>query len=277
MSDFAINFIIPVRHYRSVQDWQSVKTNLEHTLKSIFGQTNDNWHCYIICNRGTDLPKSANHENVTVLESDFEFISLPNKSVDPEAYHDLIRKDKGARVYEALKYCKANDFFMVVDYGDFVHRELVEFINDRIKKNAGEYFYGWLIDVGYVYSGGNVALLNKAFDTICGTSNIVRVSFFEKFYDEYGNLPLLYIKELLGSHRYIKNYMSKAGYSYGSLPFPGAVYNVGISNSSSQTGSVVKEIFSFRKFLKMPRTMIKLWLSIRLFTTKSKRMFNIHC
>ncbi|MDM7303568.1 hypothetical protein QUH53_25575, partial [Klebsiella quasipneumoniae subsp. similipneumoniae] len=91
------------------------------------------------------------------------------------------------------------------------------------------------------------------------------------------NLPLLYIKELLGSHRYIKNYMSKAGYSYGSLPFPGAVYNVGISNSSSQTGSVVKEIFSFRKFLKMPRTMIKLWLSIRLFTTKSKRMFNIHC
>ena len=90
MNNFTVNFVIPVRHYKSVQDWQSVKSNLEYTLKSIFGQTNDNWHCYIICNRSTDLPKSTNHENVTVLSPILNLYPYQIKSVDPEAYHDLI-------------------------------------------------------------------------------------------------------------------------------------------------------------------------------------------
>lgn len=276
MNEVKVNFVIPVRHYKSVRDWEEVKVNLDRTLKSISGQVGDNWHCFIICNAGTELPNSSANPKITVIEKEFVFFELPPKTDNPDYYHDLIRMDKGLRVYEALKMCDENDFFMVVDYDDFIHRDLSIYVNEhRVSNSSLVNPAGWLISEGFIYSGGCVALLNKRFDEICGTSNIVSVSFLKQFYDSNGTLPVKFIKELLGSHRFIKIYMNATGSAYNKLPFPGAVYNVGIVNSSSQSVSVLKGLFSLNKILNTPRTMLKLWLSLRLFSKKSRRLFNI--
>ena len=69
--------------------------------------------------------------------------------------------------------------------------------------------------------------------------------------------------------------MQEFGVRYDELPFYGAVYNVGISNSASQTASVLTSLLSFRKTLRSPRRALKLWLSLRLFSTALREKYNI--
>lgn len=268
-----LNFIIPVRHYKSVRNWKSVKLNIEKTLFSISGQVSNNWHCYIVCNKGTDLPVVLS-EKFSVIEQDFPLIELPEKIEDPDKYHDMIRMDKGLRVYEGFKKCSPTDYFMVVDYDDFIHQDLSLFVGEHIRTVNKDSSAGWLLRRGYLYSGGYFALLNNRFDEVCGTSNIVSVSFVERFYED-NKLPFKYIKELLGSHRFIKRYMQEFGARYDELPFYGAVYNVGIPNSASQTASVLTSLLSFRKTLRYPRRALKLWLSLRLFSSTLREKYNI--
>ncbi|HDG1679448.1 glycosyltransferase family A protein [Kluyvera ascorbata] len=275
MDNAKLNFIIPVRHYDSVNNWNSVKSNISRTLQSIAGQSYNNWHCYIVCNKGTDLP--AIDDNFTVVTENFPYVTLPIKKDNPELYHDMIRMDKGMRVYAGFKKCKSSDFFMVVDYDDFVHQDLSLFVcnSTNVPDDIG-LPQGWLISHGYLYSGGSFALRNKRFDEVCGTSNIVKVSFIESFYDQSGSLSDKHIKELLGSHRFIKYYMNERAMRYESLPFYGAVYNVGISNSASQTTSVLDSLLSLRNTLRAPRGALNRWLSLSYFSRVKRKKFTIN-
>lgn len=275
MDDVKLNFIVPVRHYKSIDNWDNVKLNLSRTLQSIAGQNDDNWHCYIVCNTNTELP--AIGDKFTVVAEDFPYVKLPIKKDNPELYHDMIRMDKGLRVYAGFKKCKSSDFFMVVDYDDFVHQKLSSFVgNKMLTPDGASSVKGWLISRGYLYSGGNFALDNKNFDEICGTSNIVKVSFVQSFYNQDGALSVRHIKELLGSHRFIKHYMNESAMRYEYLPFYGAVYNVGISNSASQTASVLDSLLSLRNTLRAPRGALKRWLSLRFFSRSKKKEFTIN-
>lgn len=262
-----LNFVIPVRHHLSVKDWGFVKDNMQRTFHSIKGQTSNNWHCYVVANVGADLPDMP--ENFTRVDVDFPLNALPVKSDDPDVYHELVRLDKGLRVYEAVKQCSGEDFFMVVDYDDFVSNSLAEYVS-RYSDSAG-----WFISSGYLYSGGSLALKHRRFDDICGTSNIVKVSFIEKYYDINGALPIEQIKRLLGSHRFIKVDMKKMNLSYEAFPFSGAVYNVGIQGSTSQTPSILKNAFSLKLFISNPVAAMKILLRLRLFTPSMKKNFTI--
>lgn len=45
--------------------------------------------------------------------------------------------------------------FMVVDYDDFIHKDISLYVNKHQNEN------GWYIDKGYFYSGGNVLIKTK--------------------------------------------------------------------------------------------------------------------
>lgn len=267
MSATKLNFIIPVRHHLSVKDWRFVKENMQRTFHSIMGQTSNNWHCYVVANIGADLPALSEH--FTRIDVEFPLNNLPKKDDDPDLYHELVRLDKGLRVYEAVKKCHRNDFFMVVDYDDFVSNALAEYVS-RNRESLG-----WFISSGYLYSGGALALKHRRFDDICGTSNIVKVAFLEHYYDEQGNLPVEQIKRLLGSHRFIKADSKATSLVYDPLPFPGAIYNVGIQGSTSQTPSILKGSFSLKLLFSNPLAAVKILLRLRLFTSTIKRKFTI--
>lgn len=266
MNDTKLNFIIPVRHYLSVKDWVSVKSNLSNTIYSINSQSASNWHCYIVANEGTDLPEV--NENFTIINVSFPLNHLPDQTLDAQLFYDKVREDKGLRIYEAIKRCNKNDFFMVVDYDDFVNYTLADFVI----KNANK--AGWFVSVGYLYSGGEFILKHKKFDEVCGTSNIVKVSFLEHYFGQDGQLPLDKIKELLGSHRFIKKYMNDLGYEYNSLPFPGAIYNIGIANSTSQTPSIIRRVFSLHKIIKKPFEFLESLLGLRIIDDNILKLFN---
>lgn len=267
MTTTKLNFIIPVRHHLSVKEWDFVKENMQRTFHSIKGQTNNKWHCYVVANIGADLPDMP--DNFTRVDVDFPLNKLPAKGDDPDVYHDLVRLDKGLRVYEAVKRCDSDDFFMVVDYDDFVSNSLAEYVSRNSESS------GWFISSGYLYSGGTLALKHRRFDDICGTSNIVKVAFLEKYYDHQGNLPVEQVKRLLGSHRFIKVDMKEMNLTYKPFPFSGAVYNVGIQGSTSQTPSILKNVFSLKLFFSNPLAAIKVLLRLRFFTPAVKKRFTI--
>ncbi|WP_413723247.1 hypothetical protein ACL2XK_10825 [Sodalis sp. RH23] len=268
MSNMKLNFIIPVRHYLSVKDWDSVKSNLVDTIHSINGQSSSNWHCYIVANEGTDLPEV--NEKFTIINVRFPLNNLPDKTRDIQLFYDKVREDKGLRVYEAVKHCNKNTFFMVVDYDDYVNSSITDFVVKDADKP------GWFISMGYLYSGGGYLLKHNKFDEVCGTSNIVKVSFLDRYTSQDGQLPLDKIKELLGSHRFIKKYMNAEGYDYKALPFPGAIYNIGISSSTSQTPSIIRRVFSPKNIIKKPFDFINNIFNLRLIDEKIIRSFNFN-
>ncbi len=97
-----LNFLIPVKNHAHINDWNNIKNNISSTLKSINNQSDNNWHCYIVCNFGCDLPELPDKNKFTVL-----FVDLHKKNIQQsdglKAYYDAIREDKGLRLYTALK------------------------------------------------------------------------------------------------------------------------------------------------------------------------------
>lgn len=45
-----LNFLIPVKNHIDIKNWDIIKKNIQSTLISINNQSDNNWHCYIVCN-----------------------------------------------------------------------------------------------------------------------------------------------------------------------------------------------------------------------------------
>lgn len=262
-----LNFIIPVKSHFDVDNWPDIKSNLAKTIASINNQNDSNWFCYLVCNTGCPLPVLPNNK-FQVIEVDFK----PDERVKNNSLkikYDAIREDKGKRVYEAVSRCEVDDHFMVVDYDDFVSEKLSGYVS--LNQSAA----GWYISKGYYYSGGKLLVKDNKFNTKCGTSNIIRVSFITQFFDSSGVLPLQIIKELLGSHVFIRKYMQSKSVPFGSLPFAGAVYNVGITNSTSGTMGIFDHFFTKKILLSRPDRWVRKIFCLRYLTKKTKLNFNI--
>lgn len=261
-----LNFIVPVRHHESVSDWASIKENIKLTFNSISKQEGINWHCYVIANRHANLPELPG--NFTLVSVDFPLNKIDKETLSTDDYYDEIRRDKGSRIYEGLKKCSDDSFIMVVDYDDFVNVKLSRFLEENNTLSV----VGYKINEGYLYSSGLFAIKDKNFDEMCGTSNIVKLSFIKSFYVD-GELPLVYVKRLLGSHKYIKHEARQRGFLYPDLPFPGAIYNVGIAQSTSQAPAVFLRYFTIRKLLSNPLRFINSIFKIRVYTSSLKKLF----
>ncbi len=137
-----IVFVVPVRHHLAVANWHPVKQYLAETLRSIAGQTSDNWECRVIASEGADLPPLPQRCSARFV--DLPPPSLPDKKRNPEAFYDAFRRDKGLRVYQGMHDVDPMTDVMVVDY-DYISRRVAAFTGQRT--SASE----WFLDRGYVY------------------------------------------------------------------------------------------------------------------------------
>ena len=261
-----LTFIIPDHHQANARDWTLLKANLKQTIASISNQIHRDWRAVIVANEGADLPNLPPHFDA--VRVDF----LPNdmhelgKSPLEEVY-DAFRADKGRRVLAGMLHVPESRFFMIVDDDDFVSSRIVQHVSQNETEN------GWTVDQGYLWDhGGRLMLGHHAFNHLCGTSLIIRA-------DLYG-LPARFdladidwIRSMLGSHIRIADILRERGTPLASLPFRGAVYEVGHAGSHSKAPSLlVKHFFSWQA-LRQPRQMLRNLARLRLVDETMRREF----
>lgn len=235
-----LTFVIPVRHHATASNWRAIRSRMAVTMRSLRAQDSGDWNAVIIANHGADLPGDLT--NCDVVRVDFP----PNKlSADAgqEALWQAIRDDKGKRILAGLVHARAAGMLrghvMVVDYDDVVSRRLAGFVAKHPQAN------GWYVNAGYMFSGQRLVFAYpREFFELCGTSHIVRADLLNLPADgEYASPA--YVARTLGSHKFIKRDLEMRGTPLAPLPFPGAIYRMGHSDTASGSSSMVR--YSLRK------------------------------
>jgi hypothetical protein len=249
-TDSILTFIIPVRHPDNSRNWSCLKSNLSQTIKSIAGQDSNLWKAVIVANEGADLP--AVPQGVEIKWVTFSPNRLHEQgSADDEQFFDAFRIDKGRRVLAGMLHARPRGHVMIVDDDDFVSCRLATFV----AKNRE--CPGWHLAAGWVWrESGKIAYLSPNFNKLCGTSHIIRADLY-KLPQALDEAPDVYVRRMLGSHRFIEDYLSDAGSPLRPLPFPGAVYRVGHPGSFIRSKGILRQFFINRNSLKSPLDVIR--------------------
>lgn len=243
MSEAVLHFVVPVRHHKSVADWETVLRNLALTLRSMAAQTSNNWRGVVVANRGAPLP--ALPPAVEVCWVDLPLRQLPDPRVAKEEFQTAVRDDKGRRILAGIDHLGASGYTMVVDYDDIISNKLAE----TVSKYPG--VPGWYFDDGYLFSGGNTYFYyRKEFYEFCGTSHIVRTDLLLR--GPVDSISDVDVQLRLGSHKFIKKYLEKEGDPLDRLPYVGAMYRVGHGPSVSGSRSLIKHLFQAKDVVRHP-------------------------
>ncbi len=259
-------FVIPVQHQDAIPDVALQKRYLAQTLTSIAAQTVPDWECVIVANTGADLPDLPPGCRVRFV--DLPRAHLPDRATRLEAYYDAIRNDKGQRIYAGMHDAAPESHIMAVDSDDFVNRRLAELV----LANRGT--PGWNLEQGYVWSGGSWCYLQPDFHQMCGTSHIIRRDLYGVL-ERAGQIDIDAVKRRLGSHIFIHHDLAAAGQPLPPLPFPGAVYRIGNSQSASGTGKLFGAMTPPRRFVRHPLSSARRLLRYRRVTTTLRNEFSL--
>ncbi|MBD2231997.1 hypothetical protein [Phormidium tenue] len=265
-----LNFVIPILHPENAKNWHVVKKNLEETMRSISGQISDNWRATIVANKESDLPELRPKFQINYV--DFPPNPIFEKgSQNIETFRDAVRLDKGRRLLSGMlhvrKYSTDDDYIMTVDGDDLISCNLASFV----RQNSGA--NGWYIPTGFFWEdGGKLLYKSSIFSRRCGTSHIVKIGLlslpnsFDAAQDDY-------VKNMLGSHIFIKDFMEKQKTPLDPLSFPGAVYRINHSESHSKSSGLLGKVFLQNGVLKSPKKVISETLKFRLVNTSFKKEF----
>ena len=260
-------FVIPVRHPDSVRNWGVLQDYLRQTLDSIAAQTSPHWECVVVANTGAALPDMP--PKCRVITVDLPLPDMPDRETQLEAFYDAVRHDKGLRIHAGLDGISDSSHVMVVDFDDFVHRDLAGFVSAH-RSDAG-----WNIDHGYVWDGGAWCFAQPGFHQMCGTSHIIRRDLLGSFETENGLPDIAAIKRRLGSHIFIHHDLAEQGHGLAGLPFPGAVYRIGNPQSTSGSGQLRTLMTPRHDLLAHPRRFVRNMLRYRRVTRHLRRSFTL--
>lgn len=241
-----LTFIIPVRHQENATNWQVVKNNLKDTIRSIANQDSAGWRAIIVANHGADLPDLP--RGFEAKRVDFppnQIYRQENRS--KEDFYNAFRIDKGRRVLAGLLHAGEMGHVMIMDDDDFVSRRLTSFVAAHSQAN------GWYIKDGYIWGHGGKLLYkyNLNFARLCGSSHIIKSELYELPSSMEAATPE-YIRKMLGSHIFIDEYLANKGTPLVPLPFVGAVYRTGHSESHSRERSILSQYVCQRWLLRQP-------------------------
>lgn len=252
-----LTFVIPVRHHKSIDDWQAVQDRLAVTVASVCAQELNNWQCAVVANEDSQLPNLP--DAVSVVRVNLPYTPLPNSGPAgwTERRNEAVRADKGQRVLAGLIATQPTGHVMVVDYDDLVSRHLSSFPAAQPSAN------GWFIESGYAFDDGLFALRLSAFDESCGTSLLIHSRLLE-IPAAVEEADPVKVSRWLGSHRFSKGDFAAAGTPLAPIGFPGAMYRVGYRGNTSGTPSVYRKYLINRQMLKRPRRLVALAARLRL-------------
>lgn len=262
-----MTFLIPVRHYANARDWSLLKSNLRQTVASISAQTHGDWRGLIIANEGSDLPPLPERFGVEWVHFPPNDMHELKASATREQFYDAFRIDKGRRVLSGMLRARDSRFFMIVDDDDFVSSRITQHAVDHPHAN------GWTVNHGYIWSDrGQWLLEHDEFNTICGTSLIVRSDLYalpERFEDASPD----YIKSMLGSHVQLHHILEERNTPLQALPFRGAVYRVGQAGSHSQAPGILRKYFLNRQALRKPSQLMRDARRLRILNRELRQQF----
>jgi len=252
-----LTFIIPVRHQSNASNWSVVKKNLTETIKSLKNQDSPGWKAIVVANYGADLPEMP--QGFEVKRVEFPPNPIFRKGSAPiEEVYEAVRIDKGRRILVGMLHAGEMGHVMIVDDDDFVHRKLTSFVAKNPSIN------GYFIKDGFVWGSGGKWLYHYDgdFSHLCGSSHIIRSDLYN-LPPSFEEATEIYIKKMLGSHRFIFDELKKNGKSLSKLPFIGAIYRVGHSENHSQSNGMFEKFFLKRRLWKNPVRQIKRLLRLR--------------
>ncbi|TAA47749.1 galactosyl transferase [Corallincola spongiicola] len=239
-------------------------SNLKQTIKSISAQTSDDWKCVLVANHGARLPELPQRFDVCWVDFPKNEFHLKG-TIDKEKFYDAIRFDKGMRILSGLLHAGDSKYFMFVDDDDFIHRDLTQYVYDNQGGN------GWYIGDGLVWSdGGRELIKHSNFHLYCGTSHIIRAELL-MLPTNIEDADVEYVKNMFGSHIKIKNELDISGHPLENLPFDGAIYRIGHSDSHSKSNGIIKNYFFTKKVWEHPKQIFKNLLRLR-FVNKRTRI-----
>lgn len=261
-----LTFIVPVRHQDSAEHWDVLLKNLRETIKSIKAQTYYNWKCIIVANSGAVLPELPDKFEVCYVN--YPPNKLYKKGIaDESSFQEAVRLDKGKRILSGIKHAGFTNYFMFVDDDDFIHRDLAKFVSVNMGGN------GWYIQKGLLWQDGTNYLLNfNRFYMFCGTSHIVRSDLLGLAGNEE-DVGIEYVKRMLGSHVHLKNELYKKQTPLMPLPFRGAIYRVGHSDTHSMSKGIADSFFSIGQISSNPLEALKHLFSIRILTNNIRKTY----
>lgn len=266
MNSVALTFVIPLRHPQNSTDWPALKRRLAQTIRSISGQDDVRWRAVIVANEGADLPPLPD-------KFDLKQVGFPPNPMiergdnDLEVFRDSFRLDKGRRVLAGILEADRSGYVMVVDDDDFVSCRLTGFVAGHLGQN------GWYVQNGYIWGDGGRLIYEYAdFSRFCGTSLIIRAALYELPASIEAADPE-YIRKMLGSHIYIREYLKERGNPLEPLPFAGAIYRIGHAGAHSNSAGLIKKVFFEREVLKNPLKLVSRFSRLRLLDASVRRQF----
>jgi hypothetical protein len=263
-----LTFIVPVRHPENSRNWQQLKSLLAQTATAISKQEGGDWRAVVVANTGADLPELP--VGFQVKRVDFPpnpKHELGKDNAEKEAVYDAFRYDKGRRVLAGMLQLRDSDYFMIVDDDDVVSCKLARFV----ASHAGA--SGWYIKNGYVWTDGGRGLYrHPSFHKFCGTSHIVRTDLME-LPETFEQATPEYIKQMLGSHLFLGDYLRKRGNPLTPLPFVGAVYRIGHPGAHSKSSSLLRTFVLQESFIRRPWVILRNMFRMRVVTARLRREY----
>lgn len=237
-------FITSLRHpqNRNGSSMAAVLEQLVFTLRSVCAQRDRRFRVLVVCNTGQQAV--FRHPLVDWIEVD---LPPPSPQQRADFGMPLLRLDRGCKYINGLIYARRYQpsHVMFFDADDYVSNQLAELVAANPDQD------GWYLDRGYLYDSadGTLGQIDN-FNMLCGTSHIIKYSLLEnkipdgvkglgreeieRTIDEYF---LLYI---IGSHRWVAQYLAENGHPLAPLPYFGAIYHVGHGENHTARSGIIQ-------------------------------------
>jgi len=238
-----LSIVTCIKHPETANNFAQVNQLLQKTVDSLDKQTNPNFQLFIVCNKDSPLSINTHDIKTSIISVDFpatEYIRVIDKASEQRRWQS-VRKDKGTKYLVGLNAAlkAAAEFVMFIDADDYLHKALVE----HVQQNRHNYD-GFIINRGLGYQlESHIVYRIEPFNQSCGTCNIYRTSLFAPylqsacFTSQSAILATVddYITyEILGSHKNAEKLFQHLGVRYQFIPFEAAMYI--ISNGENISG-----------------------------------------
>jgi hypothetical protein len=204
----AFVFAIPLRSRATARDWRTVCDLLDHTLRSVLRQDDEDFSVLLACHETPDTP-SVKDPRVTILQTD-----CPIPTTFAEQMFDKHRKK---RICTAELKQRGGGYIMFMDADDMVSRRLVSYVRRR-RSNSG-----YIITKGYQYNSMTQRYCRLlAFDKRCGSCGIFQFSV-----DDLPETPQEEretFSDQFGTHTKWREVSRKFGRALEPIGFPSAVH-----------------------------------------------------
>lgn len=165
-----IIFAIPLRAKETANDWSGVVVRFQNTIRSIFNQTNPEFHCIVACN---EIPEMDVH-----YDDRLEFIELSEMPI-PHSWLEMARDKfwkltmisiRIREILEAQSNPETGVYVMPVDGDDLLNCKIA----DHCVKFPNE--HGFVSGDGYVWQTGKPFFrIYQDMHTYCGSCNIIKM------------------------------------------------------------------------------------------------------